>query len=181
MRGHVLYPLNRLRALHPDVYEREARKYDGREMLLELWIPVLELRWNDAIHLSPIHPARLAAACLAMGVASQAWEREFFEIPVDRVDARRAVWFGSGALPAGAPRPSDGTVSLPVTEVTPFDPDRYEEPAEPPGGYVEYLRRCRDERRLARPFAHVPHVLVAAPVDVSGLRLVRAADNPPAP
>jgi hypothetical protein len=179
MRGDVLYPLNRLKAIHPDVYEREQRKYDGRERLLELRIPFLDVRWNDALHLSPIHPARLAAAWRAAGVTSSAWEREFFAIPVERIDASRAVWFASGALSDDAPRCAEAPFSLPVAEVAPFDPDRYEELVEAPRTHHEYLRRYGDESRLARPFAHVPHVLVAAPVDVSGARLVRADQDPP--
>ena len=179
MRGDVLYPLDDLKAIHPDVYERERRKYDRRERLLELRIPVLGVRWNAALHLSPIHPRRLAAAWRAAGVTSPVWEREFFEIPVERLDTRRAVWFASGVLSDDAPRGADGALSLPVAEVAAFDPDRYEELAEPPHAYPEYLRRLRDERRVGRPFAHVPHVLVAAPLDVSGLRLVRADGEPP--
>ena len=179
MRGDVLYPLNQLKAIHPDAYEREKRKYDGRERLLELRIPVLDVGWNDALHLSPIHPARLAAAWREAGATSPAWEREFFEIPVERIDASRAVWFASGALPDDPTRHPDDALSLPVTEVAPFDADRYAELVEPPQRYEAYLRACRDERRVARPFAHLPHVLVATPVDVSGLRLVRAHDEPP--
>ena len=30
-RGEVLYPLNGLRAVYPDLHEREKKKYAGRE------------------------------------------------------------------------------------------------------------------------------------------------------
>jgi hypothetical protein len=160
MRGDTLYPLNALRSMHPDLYGEERRKYVGREELQELRIPVLDVLWNDALHLSPIQPSRLAALWRAAGLSSPAWNREFFEIPVDRIDAKRAVWFASGALP--------------FDDVTPFDPGRYRELTEPPPAYGEYLRRYLDEGRSPRPFAYVPHVLVAAPVDVAGLPLVRA-------
>jgi hypothetical protein len=160
MRGGTLYPLNALRAAYPELYEEERRKYDGREQLLELRIPVLDVLWNDALHLAPIHPSRLAAAWRTVGLSSPAWEREFFEIPVARIDAKRAVWFTSGALP--------------LDDVTPFDPARYRELTEPPAPYHEYLVDYKERGRRARPFAYVPHVLVAAPVDVAGLRRVRA-------
>jgi hypothetical protein len=160
MRGHTLYPLNLLATEHPDLYEDERRKYDGREELLELRIPVLEVLWNDALHLAPIHPRRLAAAWRAEGLSAPAWDSEFFAIPADRIDASKAVWFERGALP--------------LDDVRPFDAGRYRELDAPPAGYREYLRDYRERGRRARPFAYVPHVLVAAPVDVAGLRLVRA-------
>jgi hypothetical protein len=160
MRGDTLYPLNALRARHPDLYEDERRKYVGRELLLELRIPVLDVLWNAALHLTPIHPSRLAAVWRAAGLSSPAWQREFFEIPVGHIDAKRAVWFASGALP--------------FEDVTPFHPSRYRELTEAPAAHREYLRRCVGEGRSPRPFAYVPHVLVAAPVDVAGLALVRA-------
>jgi hypothetical protein len=159
MRGEMLYPLNELRAVHPDLYEEERRKYAGREELLDLRIPILDVLWNDALHLSPIHPANLAAAWRAAGLSSPAWEREFYEIPIDRIDAKRAVWFARGALPL---------------DVAPFDPGRYRELAEPPPAYRSYLLDYKERGRPARPFAYLPHVLVAAPVDVVGLGLVRA-------
>ena len=51
MRGDVLYPLNTLRGLYPDVFERERGKYAGREALLELRIPILDVLCNNALHL----------------------------------------------------------------------------------------------------------------------------------
>jgi hypothetical protein len=168
MRGDVLYPLNLLGEAHPDLYEHERSKYLGREVLLELRIPLLEVLWNDALHLSPFHPHHLAGAWRAAGLSSPAWERDFFRIPLERVDIERTVWFASGALS------DDGSRSLPVDDVSRFDPSRYRELTQPPSGYHEHLRSRRDEGWSARPFAYLPHVLVAAPIDVSGVPLVRA-------
>jgi hypothetical protein len=173
MRGELLYPLNLLKALHPDLYEQERVKYIGREALLELRIPMLEVLWNDAVHLSPLHPNRLAAAWRAAGLSSPAWEREFFEIPVERVAGDRCVWFSSGALLASDARSEDGPLSLPVDEVTPFDTNAYQELDQPPAGYDDYLRRTQKQGRRPRPFAHIPHVLVAAPINVADVPLVR--------
>ena len=173
MRGKVLYPLNRLRATHPDLYERERSKYDGRSAaLLELRIPLLDVLWNDAVHLSPIHPSLLADAWRAAGLSPETWEREFFEIPVDRIDAHRCVWFASGALARDA-SPQGAELSLPIDDVARFDPASYRELPRPPARYLEYLRSQRERGRRPRPFAYIAHVLVAAPVDVAGLACVR--------
>jgi hypothetical protein len=161
LRGETLYPLNALRSAHPDLYEQERAKYAGREPLLELRIPLLDVLWNDAVHLAPIHPARLAETWLALGFPPEPWEREFFRIPVERIDASRAVWFAAGAL-------TDDELI-----VEPFDPVAYRELHEPPPAFEELLRERREQGRPARPFAFVPHVLVAAPVDVAGVEVVR--------
>ena len=159
MRGSTLHPLNVLRTLHPDLYDDERRKYVGREELLDLRIPVLDVLWNDALHLTTIHPSHLAAAWRATGLSSPAWERDFFVIPVERIDAKRAVWFARGALP--------------LDDVVPFDQGRYRELEQPPPAYDAYLRDYKNRGRRPRPFAYLPHVLVAASVDVSGVALVR--------
>ena len=169
MRGDTLLPLNRLRDVYPDLYARERAKYDGRELLLELRIPILDVLWNDALHLAPIHPALLAAAWRAAGLSSPAWERDFFGIPVDRIASGRAVWFASGVLVDGRIDPAD---------VTAFDAATYRELRDPPPTYHDHLRR--NDGRPPRPFAHVPHVLVAAPVDVTGVAVVRAHVEEPA-
>lgn len=39
MRGDVLYPLNTLKTLHPDLYEFHVGKYAGREYLMDQKIP----------------------------------------------------------------------------------------------------------------------------------------------
>jgi hypothetical protein len=160
MRGHTLYPLNLLATVHPDLYDEERRKYVGREELLELRIPLLDVLWNDALQLAPIHPRHLAAAWRTAGLASPIWEGEFFEIPVARIDAARAVWFERGALP--------------LDDVAPFDASGYRELEQVPAAYHDYLRDYRERGRRARPFAYLPHVLVAAPLDVTHARLVKA-------
>ena len=147
-----------------------ARKYAGREVLLELRIPVLDVLWNDALHLSSFHPSQLAAAWRSAGLPPVVWDEEFFEIPLDRVPAERAVVFEAGVLAAD---------SLAAADVVPFDAAAFRNPDEPPPAYHEFLRQRRESGRPARPFAYLPHVLVAAPIDVAAVRLVRA-DVPPA-
>ena len=169
LRDETLYPLNDLQALHPDLYALEAAKYEGRELVRELRIPLLEVTWNDAVHLAPIHPYHLAASWGAAGLSSRMWEREFLAIPVGRIDARLAVWFAYS---------TDVVSPLAEDEFIPFDADAYEELTKAPAAYAAYMHRLRESGRPGRHFGYVPHVLVAGPIDVSGLTCVRA-DEPP--
>src|SRR3954469_11560600 len=60
LRGTILYPLNQLAGVAPDLYQQQRAKYHGREALMEQRVPQLDCLWNDVLHLSPVHPARLA-------------------------------------------------------------------------------------------------------------------------
>lgn len=174
MRGDVLYPLSVLKTRFPDLYELERAKYGGRELLFELRVPILEVLWNEALHLSPLHPSQLAAAWRAARLPSTAWDRDFFEIPVERIESSRAVWFATGALDEDDPGRDQHPPSLPVDQVTRFDPAAYRAIRHPPAKYLEYLNDRRERGRRPRPFAYLPHVLVAAPIDVRNLDVVRA-------
>jgi hypothetical protein len=170
MRGTTLFPLNELERRHPDLYRRARAKYAGREALLEYRIPILDVLWNDALHLAPIHPARLAAAWSAKGLTSPAWDQDFFQVPVHRIAGRPSVWFAHEAYGSLA----DADPGLPGEDFSLFDPDRYAELAEPPSAYLDHLRSRKETGRAPRPFAFVPHVLVAGAIDVGGVALVRA-------
>ena len=91
------------------------------------------------------------------------WEEDFFEIPVARIPADRAVLFEAGALSGDA---------LSEADVVAFDAGTFRNPTEPPLAYHEFLRERRESGRPARPFAYLPHVLVAAPLDVGGVHIV---------
>jgi hypothetical protein len=168
-RGTTIYPLNRLRAAHPGSYESERRKYEGREVLHGLAIPLLDALWGDVLHLSPFHPSRLATAWREAGL-SPTWAGTFFAIPVERLRGSACVWFASGEVS----RASDGTPSLDAAHVTRFAPDSFREPEHLPTRYLDYLRGCKTEGRSPRPFAYLPHVLLADELDVTRLELVQA-------
>ena len=174
LRGQTLYPLGLLRNVHRDLYEVELAKYAGREVLLDLRIPLLEVRWNDVLHLCPLHPSRLGRAWRAAGIDSAAWEHDFYRIPVDALAGLPAVWFATGAVSLPDGPDEQGRLSLPSDDVSWFDAARYRELDAPPVRHLEHLRERREQGAGARPFAYVPHVLVGAPLDVGGHELVRA-------
>jgi hypothetical protein len=58
IRGRTLYPLNRLKNLFPDIYEKENGKYQGRESTREIYIEPLRCYWGDVVFLCPV-PTKL--------------------------------------------------------------------------------------------------------------------------
>lgn len=60
LQGDTLYPLNSLREIYPEVYEREIAKYHGREHVSEQRIPLFDnCLWNDVLFFTAVSPAQL--------------------------------------------------------------------------------------------------------------------------
>jgi hypothetical protein len=105
-RGTVIYPLTRLEAVHPDLFEAAVAKYRGREWLMDEVIPLLGVRGKDVVNCAPIHPHAVYAAlrrCDPQPVAA----REWFAIPVERLRPHRVVYFKHRFLPPPPPRNAD--------------------------------------------------------------------------
>ena len=64
MRGNVLYPLNQLKEVYPELYKEQVEKYNGREWVRKGQILPLNCMWGDVLHLSAVHPAEIQKALL---------------------------------------------------------------------------------------------------------------------
>jgi len=173
-RGTTLYPLNRLRDLFPDLYEREVRKFAGRESVLEYVVPGLGMAWADTVNLSALDPRLLIAERRRLGVPfSRLLERCLVCIPVERVATLPAVVFAGTSHWANS-SPDDESVprTPPDSEFQSFDASQYQETLEVPRLHREYLLRQKERGELALGFVFVPHVLVGGPIDISRLELI---------
>ena len=171
-RGSVLYPLDGLREVHPDLHERERVKYEGRESVLRFEVPHLGVTWGATVNLSALDPALLVAERRRLGVPfSNLLTRQVLRIPIERLAGLPAVRYDSASHWINS-SPGDPGVPLtpPAQEFSPLDLGRFEEVAQVPARHTDYLLRqlARGERALG--FVFVPHVLVAGAIDVSGLR-----------
>jgi len=72
----------------------------------------------------------------------------------------------------------DVPLTAPEHEFTPFDPATYRELSEVPALHLDYLRRQLAAGRPALGFVFVRHVLVAGPVDLSGITMTTFDDKP---
>src|SRR6478752_8928342 len=96
MVGEVIFPLNRLAAVAPDVYEYQRAKYAGREAVLDYRIPGTDLLFNDTVHCAPIHPHHLYRARQAAGLTVESRPQPpaimsglAYEIPLERILSHR--------------------------------------------------------------------------------------------
>jgi hypothetical protein len=173
-RGTTLYPLNGLRKIFPDVYERERLKFVGRESVLEFIVPGLGVAWADTVNLSALDPRLLITERRKLGVPfSRLLERRLVCIPLERVRTLPAVnFFGTTHWINSSPGEDGIPPTPPVNEFSPFDAAKHKEILEVPALHTEYLLRQKARGALALGFVFIPHVLVGAPIDISGLEMV---------
>ena len=177
-RGTTLYPLVGLSAIYPDLYERERSKYSGREAVLRFVVPGLNVTWGETVNLSALNPALLLAERRRLGVPfSNLLKRHVLRIPLERVAGHPCIAYTSTVHWANS-APNDPTVSdePPVSDFFPFHAAAHAEPQHVPVLHTEYLLRQFRRGEYALGFVFIPHVLVAAPIDISGLVPVSLPD-----
>ena len=175
MTGEILYPLNQLAAIDRTLYEFQKAKYVGREAALDFRIPGANVLWNDAVHCAPLHPYHLFVKRRSLGFDTPRpeggwWPGLFFAIPLDRILVHTVIWYSWETLWINGAPDEDVPLTPPLEEFAPFDLGRYRELRDVTEAHACYLRRMKERGKRPLTFVHVPHVLVAGPIDVRGLR-----------
>lgn len=161
--GDTLYPLNRLATIHPAVAAEHARKYVGRERLMQVRLPILECLWNDVLHLSPLHPSLTKTALTACGF--QVKPRRFFVIAPELLDPRRTIYFKHS-------KDTQGVYDFLASDFTPFVPESYEELGSIPAEQSSYFLRMKDAGETPLLWARTPHVFYLGDLPTKDLPLV---------
>ncbi len=164
MQGQVLYPLNVLQNISVQHYDKQRAKYVGRETLMTQPIPPLNCIWNDVIHLSPVHPAKLAACARDVGLPWQVVD--WFEIDPSamRFTADNTAIFHYRNLDYGS--------RMENSEFDPFDPDWLPAHCEVPQATRDYYKSMVPRGRYLL-FVGVPHVLHRGSLCVDTLPVIR--------
>jgi hypothetical protein len=189
MVGQVLYPLTQLGGVAPEAHELQKAKYWGREAVLDARISSDGLLFNDTVHCVPLHPYRMFAARERLGFdppradasrtrGTYRFSGLFFEIPVERISTHRVLWYRWETPWMNGFPYEDVPLVPPLDEFEPFDHGRYRELADVTDAHLAYLRRMKGEGNQPFLFVHIPHVLVAGPVDTRGVRVIRWHEPP---
>jgi hypothetical protein len=157
MMGEVLYPLNTLRQLHPDIYEREMAQYQDHPSRFDLprrIIPRLNCLWNDVVQCSPVHPHLVYLALRERGLQVPP-ERVFFQIPVSTLpDVPIAI--------VSYPRNPLGE-----EQVCLLDRATYRELDALPAKALEWYDHLAQQQRVFGLFQGIPHVMVQGPIPIA--------------
>jgi hypothetical protein len=167
MVGRTLYPLNRLRAVAPAQYERQRAKYAGREALCDFRVPHLGCLWNDVLHFSPVHPAKLRELALAEEFRWR--EADWFEI-----DPAAAGFTAANSLIFLHTQLEFDDYWMPPEQFEIYRPERLAELSELPELTRNAYRAARaGTLRGLLLLSGVPHILHHGAVDTIDVPLVR--------
>lgn len=158
MHGTTLHPLARLKHEHSGSYQEAITKYEGREAVLQQHIPLLDCQWNEVLHLSPVHPARMKDAA-GTNNALRA-----FKIPAGDLDTDKAVFWEYERRGLGLTHDTVHWLDrIDITQHTDL-PDKTR----------AYYDRCRKQDNDPLLFVHVPHVFYNDSLDVTTYDTVTA-------
>jgi hypothetical protein len=162
MHGDILYPLNELKGIYPNIYAEAIEKYTGRESVMEQRIPRLDCLWNDVVHLSAVHPKVVDDALIELG--SHLPARRFFVIDSHSLENEKTIVY--------LYQHHTRAEKLTLTNFTKYDPNDLEKLAVLPEETKSYYKEAlaRGERPL---FWHrVPHILYKGSIDIRDCEVI---------
>ena len=161
MSGTVLYPLNRLKEIEPEVYNLHVKKYEGREKLLTTEIPPLKCLWNDVLHFTAVSPQELKENLekADLHYDPMAW----FKVPIEMVVGDKSIVFTY--------RRDQNTIpNFKIYEK--FNPSRMAVYRAVPTETIEYYKEKKLEATRPLLFHLVPHILYKGIIDVKDLEII---------
>lgn len=159
IRGDQILPLNQLRYTHPELHQRHAEKYRGRQSDLDQPVRPLGCTWGDVVFLAPLHPSPLFAALARSGRTVRPVEPatiDASQLDPSRCTIRLMRHGASGHFPD----PVDDDDYLPFTTASLRAVSRVTVAA------IERLESLPLDAPWL-PWVDVPHVLHRGPIDLA--------------
>ena len=162
----MLYPLNQLKTVEPEIYEKHIAKYAGREHITEMRILPLDCLWNDVLHFSAVHPNIVREALIEAGTPLQ-WRIDYFEIDPHLLDPKHTTVYLFRDREKGA--------ALTPENFVPYDPDNLEKYAIIPEETKAYYKETLSQGKNPLTFRGIPHILYKGTIDVrqSGIKRLK--------
>ncbi len=161
MQGEVLYPLNKLKEIYPDVYKEHVLKYEGREKVMDQRIPSLNCLWNDVLHFSAVHPSLIKQALVQAG-RTEPFDIEYFEIDPHLLDPNNTIVY--------LYKHQNILNKFDDDNFTIYDPDNIAQYSEVPQLTKDYYTEMIREGKKPLHYHMVPHILYKGPLNVNGAK-----------
>ena len=157
--GPTLYPLNQLKDIFPDIYEKQAAKYDTiAEKDVE--IPGFGF-WNDCVNLMPVNPGFVKQELERYGHDTN-WAWRFYQIDARTLDASKLIIMVMDEA-------SDGSLQR---TFLPFTQENFNNYCHIGDATRACFQKAREMGEQPNTFARVPHVLYEGSIDTTGLTIV---------
>ncbi|MDZ4710931.1 MAG: hypothetical protein SGI89_01240 [bacterium] len=163
VRGNILYPLNTLKEIYPDIYEQRLKNYAGRESIMQHRIPVMDCLWNDVLHFSPVYPGEVKQALIEAG------RNPDFEMTSYQVDAKLLTPGNTIVFLYAHDEVKD---KLNPKNFTAYNSDEVSKYSSMPQATKDYYKEIIGEGRQPLLFHRIPHILYKGTLDITDLPIV---------
>ncbi len=169
MTGSTLFPLNSLKTSMPEVYASHVKKYVGRDWIFQKRIERLNCLWNDALHLSPIHPQIIFNFWRKSGFldySNKPEQRNFvFRIPINTLNPETTICYCSDNFDFTHHDPTKekwwSLSEIPYREEHDINPDQ--------------IRVWHEDKKAGRRlfwYSHTTHILAKQTIDIRGCEIL---------
>ena len=162
MIGDTLYPLNSFKESNPEVFEKMAEKYQGREVLMTRKLPTLNCLWNDVLHFSPLNPQTILDTWYEHDLRDKVKEFEVLKIPVGDLNQENLIYFWPQVY-------EYGNFEFSSKQVRTFCLDEYREQKSVGEDQLNAWKKDIKEGRRMFWYSHTTHVLYKGSVSTSNL------------
>jgi len=166
MTGTTLYPLNKLKETHPELYAEHAAKYKGRESVMEKTIPGLGCLWNDVLHFTAVDPQDIKQALIEAGAEGLEDKKMFYyKIPATMLNPdKTTVYLYKPEFGRGSRMTEDNFAQ--------YSPDGVQKYSTIPEETKLYYRETISEGKSPLLFVNVPHILYLGEVEVGSCEVI---------
>lgn len=161
MMGTVLYPLNHLKEINPELAAKALEKYKNREEITKRKIPILNVLWNDVLHFSCLDPQKTFKAVVEI-VGLRNVTRKVLKIPIEVFDPKKCVYFNA----SDDPRESHSVML--DGEVTAFDLAAYKEMSDVTTEQKENWQELARNKEPVLLYGKTTHLLYHGTIDIKG-------------
>lgn len=164
MAGHTLYPLTDLKQLYPAIHERQKAKYDGRQHVMKLTIPLLgNCTWNSVIFMTSVHPKDLRQVFIEAG-GNPNIQRSYYQIdPAQLEQDKLAVYLFKPN--GGAPLTRDDFATYHYEDLAAYS----QIPAVTKAYFKETLK---NQGYIPLFYRFIPHILYQGLIDISKCEII---------
>lgn len=163
LHGNNLYPLRQLQGMAPELAEKYAQKYKGREFLQSRQVPPLNCYWPDVLMFCPVHPRRIMETFQQEGYNLR--PKRWFEVPLSRLEPGNTAVFFSRLRPYGDYSFADDDFVM-LTQVD------FASLTRSTAELQKHIQIAHSENRTPLLFMGIPHILYKGVLSLDGINIV---------
>ena len=147
------------------LYKEHAKKYSGREELMNEKIPFLDCKWNDVVQFSALDPQIIVNELAKLQPDLKLMRPFYFKAHI------RDVLEQADAVIYEKKERFSKDFKIQESEARPLDGNNYYEIKKVPKNTKDYWQKAITEKRKVLWFPFVPHILVKGALDVSSFEI----------